>query len=912
MQLRINLTHKFIAFLLLAAVLPLLIVGFSAYEVSRTIVHEEAIRFTQAVVDAQRDYLDLQSQQIANLIANLVSVEQITDALGSDAQADAYTNLATQARIGYILDGYSNLKGLVSIDIFTTRGAHYHVGDTLDVSRLRDDVINRLLVEARAHSPDVVWVGIERNVNASSSQQQVLTAARMIMSTTRGSATSDPVGMLLVNSSVDELYTHLQRVKLGEGALLLIIDAQGRAVYHPAPNLLGTTINHTIRESLQGPSGTLTKVIDGQTMLLTYTTSSLSGWTVLSIVPIATLDARAVTIGLTLILALAIACIIVGVAATFASQKIVTPLRDLTGRIQLLQTSGPGWETPLPVRGTDEVAELSRWFNTFLETLSARSQAEEALRESEEQTRLLFEESPDAVVLFDDAGRVTRMNHAFERMTGHPAEDITGQTLDALRVVSHEQFAALRASMITPLQAYSRLITAEFRLTDAHGAVRDVGVRAFGLTIHGHRHYLSTMRDITIEKQVTETLRQANAELARAGRTKDEFLANMSHELRTPLNAILALSETLQEQIMGPLNERQMTSLYHIEDSGRHLLDLINDILDLSKVEAGRLELQIDTIMVAEVCQSSLVFVKELALRKSVKLALQLNDPMAELKADSRRLKQMLVNLLNNAVKFTPDNGQVRLEVTTDSAEGVIRFLVHDTGIGITPEDLARLFQPFQQLDSSLSRQHEGTGLGLALVRRLAELHEGSVSVDSTPGQGSCFTITLPYHPPHVPEPPPPDAAPHVHPSKASLVRSALMIADSTTSRPAPLSAPTNGRILIAEDNDVNIMAIADYLRAKGYEVVVAHNGREALELAGETPPDMILMDIQMPEMDGLEAIRSLRAMPDCAATPIIALTALAMPGDRERCLTAGASEYITKPVRLKGLLEVIQRLLAS
>ena len=222
-KLRINLTQKFMAFLLLAAILPLIIVGVSAYQVSRTIVHEEAIRFTQALVDSQSDYLDLQSQQIGSLIANLVSVEAITEALANDVQTDAYTNLATQARIGYILDGYSNLQGLVSIDIFTMRGTHYHVGDTLDVSRLRTDVIARLFLDARTYSPNVVWEGIEHNVNASSTQLHVITAARMIMNTTRGSATSEPVGMLLVNSSVDELHTHFDHGNLGEGASLSLI-----------------------------------------------------------------------------------------------------------------------------------------------------------------------------------------------------------------------------------------------------------------------------------------------------------------------------------------------------------------------------------------------------------------------------------------------------------------------------------------------------------------------------------------------------------------------------------------------------------------------------------------------------------------------------------------------------------------
>ena len=907
MKIGTNLTHKFIAFLLLTAALPLLIVGISAYQVSRTIVHDEAIRFTQALVDAQSAYLDLQSQQIASLIANLISVEEITNALADDAQTDAYTNLATQARIGYILDGYSNLQGLVSLDIFTMRGTHYHVGDTLDVSQLRTEVIDQLFLEARTDSPNVVWAGIEHNVNAKSNQQHVITAARMIMNTTRGSATSEPVGMLLVNSNVDELRSHFDRGNLGEEALFLIIDAQDRIMYHPDPALLGTTIHHTIRAALQGSRGTLTQVIDGQTMLLTYTTSSLSGWTILSMVPVATLDSRASTIGLTMFLALVVAGIIVIIVATFASQQIVIPLRNLTHHLQLLQASTPGWDTPLPVRGTDEVAELNRWFNTFLETLSARNRVEESLRESEEQTRLLFEESPDAVILFDDEGRMTRMNRAFEHLTGYRAEQLIGHTMDDVGLVSIDG----ETNIVNPSPLYNQLTTTDFRLTDVHGSIRNVGARMFGLTIGGYQYYLSTMRDITTEKKVEETLRQANAELARAGRTKDEFLANMSHELRTPLNAILALSESLQEEIAGPLNERQMISLSHIEASGRHLLSLINDILDLSKVEAGRLELQLDTIAVADVCQSSLMFVKEMALKKTIKVALHLNDPMAEMEVDARRLKQMLVNLLNNAVKFTPANGHVRLEVTTNATEGVICFLVYDTGIGITPDDLSRLFQPFQQLDAGLSRSHEGTGLGLALVRRLAELHGGSVTVESTYNKGSCFTITLPYHPPSTQESPHPNDLMHTHLLGNGTVSSVQEVKDSTiVTNQIPQYRQESKCILLAEDNDINIIVIAEYLRAKGYYVIIACNGKEAVDLASKTPPDVILMDIQMPEMDGLEAIRYLRNMPDCATTPIIALTALAMPGDQELCLAAGANKYITKPVNLKDLLALIQQLL--
>ena len=229
----------------------------------------------------------------------------------------------------------------------------------------------------------------------------------------------------------------------------------------------------------------------------------------------------------------------------------------------------------------------------------------------------------------------------------------------------------------------------------------------------------------------TADLSRTNAELARAVRAKDEFLANMSHELRTPLNAILALSESLLDQIRGPINERQRASLSSIETSGRHLLTLINDILDLSKIEAGRLDLRFEPTPLAELCEASLLFVREMALKKQLQIGFSLDDQLTVIEADAQRLKQMLVNLLSNAVKFTEPGGTVELAVEVDREAEAVRFTVADSGVGIDPEMMARLFQPFTQLDASLSRRHEGTGLGLALVRRLAELHGGSVAVES-------------------------------------------------------------------------------------------------------------------------------------------------------------------------------------
>ena len=563
------------------------------------------------------------------------------------------------------------------------------------------------------------------------------------------------------------------------------------------------------------------------------------------------------------------------------------------------------------------------------------------------------------------------------------------------------------------------------------GTILPVAINATGIYDAAGNYVMSrtTVFDMTERKRTEVRLRLANAELIRAATLKDQFLSSMSHELRTPLNGILSLTEALEEGVYGELTPRQLDALRIVAESGQHLLTLINDILDLSKIEAGKMELQLVSLKVDDICQKSLALIRSSALQKGLRVHYSVSSVLETLAADERHLKQMLVNLLGNAVKFTPEGGQIGLEVSGNAAAETICFTVWDTGIGIAAAKLPLLFQPFSQLDSSLSRQYSGSGLGLSLVRRLAELHGGYVTVESEPGTGSRFHIHLPLNNHDDAAATPPDTATH-HPGKRVRGRTALIVEDSdaisaqltrylhdlslrviieetgqkvveraallqpdiilldilmpgisgwdvldalkadartqvipvivvsvvdepaqslaagaathlvkpvtkqilqaSVSRvllahdtvplrpaqePALSPAPPTETdhqaplILLAEDNEVNQQSLSDYLIAKGYRVIAAMNGAEAITQAQQFKPDLILMDIQMPQMDGLEAIRCLRAMPEFAHTPIIALTALAMSGDRERCLEAGATDYLTKPVSLKALMRVIEML---
>ncbi|MBK9616428.1 MAG: response regulator [Uliginosibacterium sp.] len=909
MKIRANISVKLTAFLLLISVVPLLLLEFSSSNIAEKTIVNMASNYTTQLLANQRDYLNLQMDQVENLASNVGSVEEINRVLGASADSEANTNraynaLATQARIGYILSGYSNLKGLVSIDLFTTGGRQFHVGDTLHVSAERTGLRKALFQESLQAKTPLTWHGVEDNINVASSTKKVIVASKVIKRASENTLELTPVGLLLVNYSTDYLFEHFRTIDLGTGSFLLVIDAKKRLLYHPDKAQIGQTLQAQFSQLLQGTSGSIPLLLDKQDVLVSYILIPEKNWYVVSVIPQKTLtepmQKLAVTGGLILVGCLGLIVFFIQIYL----RRVADPIRRISDGFRDLQANRLDTSQHLSVPQTlDEISELVRWFNNFLDTMAARHRAEDELRK-------------------------------------------------AIAVADH------------------------------------------------------------------------------ANQAKSEFLANMSHEIRTPMNAIIGMTQ-LALDCKDPAELRNFIN--KANHSAELLLGIINDILDFSKIEAGKLAIEKIEVGITETLISLTDIFSGAIQAKGLELVFIVDPAVPDhMLGDPLRLRQILQNLIGNAIKFT-EHGEIvlRIDKQDEDERGILcRFTVTDTGVGIAPEQTARLFQSFSQADMSTTRKYGGTGLGLAISKQLAHLMGGEMGVESTPGAGSSFWFTIcfaeldasSHRAPHRDIPPAQhllfvddnarareavleicrafgaegwhveaispneDLPAYLHRSampwnavfldyrmpgknglalarqlrqveqfaqvpviimamhddlltisrelnEAGLERvlekpvlsNALLNALRTTSTDAHDAGPQGRqrqvkgiaaappslkgmRVLVTEDNVINQELVRKFLDRAGIVVEMANHGGEAIAFLSQNSYQAVLMDCQMPVMDGYEATRRIREDLRLTSLPIIAMTANALIGDRELSLQAGMNDYITKPIDARVLYQTLEK----
>lgn len=531
---------------------------------------------------------------------------------------------------------------------------------------------------------------------------------------------------------------------------------------------------------------------------------------------------------------------------------------------------------------------LHQLINRYAEAIQS-SQRE--LKKNEEWLAAIIETSTNGIIVLDREGRIILMNAAAQKNLGVTRNDIIGLSYNNLKIsgVDGKPFPDSELPFVQVMQTGKAVYGIEHAIAGADGKQIILSVNAAPLrdAAGNIEAVVVSVTDITDAKQA-EILRRARDKAEARSQAKTEFLAHMSHEFRTPLNAILGMSGMLQREIYGSLNPKQKEYVNIIKSSGDYLLELINDILDFTKVEVGREELNYTKVDVAAVCRYCLKLVQERAHEKQLQLTSEIDSKAEVCIADERRLKQMLLNLLSNAIKFTP-SGKVSL-IVSKQPQG-ITFTVADTGIGIAPENLEIIFEPFRQVENDLQQQNKGTGLGLALTRDLARLHGGEVTVESAPGEGSRFTIYLPDLPTGY-------APPEEEKSKEEQ---------------AHFSCGGGKKILIVDDDRISAVLLQDYLQTLGCQVKYLSEGTNFLQEVQTFTPDLILLDIKLPGgVNGLDLLKKMRTHTSMRDVPVAVITAMAVDGDYEKCIAAGANEYLSKPIQFEKIDRLLRRYLSE
>ncbi|MBP9905256.1 MAG: response regulator [Rhodoferax sp.] len=764
MKWRSDITAKLLAFLLVAGVLPLILLGVSAFEYSKRVIIEQAELENARLLASLASYLKLYQEQIEDLAANIAGNTSIGATLhhASTQTANSFDSLETKAQMGYALNNYVRVKGLVSINVFARSGARFQVGESLDVSDVDPALVAQLLHEASQTRAPVLWRGVGDNLNTRSKHAKVVNVLRTILHFSPETGQSDVVGVLVISLNNDIMRGFLDAAPLPDGTQLLELDHHGRIALHSEDQRVGRPMLPAMLQLIGAQPPVRQLVLGGEDMLMRVSSINQRQSQLVVLSPRRTLTEKVNQLALltTGLVALALICTLA--LAWYFARTVVRPIGAVSQGFRQIAFAPQAQHLPLPTGAApDEIARL----------------------------------------------------------------------------------------------------------------------------IHGYNNHLSALQT---QAAAAEELRLAKTAAESANVAKSRFLATMSHEIRTPMNGILGMAQMLLAPNLTTKEREHYVNT--ILSSGQTLLTLLNDILDISKIEADKIHLEAVLTDPVQLLSDVQALFANQANAKQLRLEQQWHGPVGQhYLLDAHRLRQMLSNLTGNGIKFT-ETGSVRIEgreLRRDAEQADLEFSVTDTGLGIAPDQQALLFQPFSQADSSTTRRFGGSGLGLSIVRSLAHLMHGDVGVSSASGQGSRFWFRI-----------------RVTCSSECLAQTPPAAHRVATA--SPVDRPVGGRVLVAEDNLVNGMVIEALLKQLGLDVQLVTDGQQAVDVltSGEIP-DVILMDIQMPVLDGYAAtehIRQWEERHDRPRTPIIALTADAFEEDRQHCFAVGMDAFLTKPVAMEAL----------